>query len=254
MELLYIGYSSILVREGNVMIALDPFLSGEFYWEGQKETYQGKSPLIGNVDSFVEKYAGSITAIAITHAHGDHFEPETILKLVGKNPNLKLFAPRPILDWFKKSGTMSPLISYSNRPVKWNGAYDIERQGDRLTLGILPNPGIKKEQKPERVGFSISNDNGVSIACVGDAHGVGDWEKFRRDITDLILWPVEERAEIINYFYGESKLERIWWIHWEKFHPGNFTCSVDPHALMNEFKSLEIEQGVLSHDKWITLS
>jgi len=254
MEVLYIGHASILVREGNVMIALDPFLSGEFYWEGQKETYYGESPLIGNVDSFVENYADLITAIAITHAHGDHFEPETIIKLVRKNPNIKLFTTRPILEWFRKSGMMSPLISYSNRSVKWNGVYDIKSEGDHLTLGILPNPGIKKRQKPERVGFFISNDKDASIAYVGDAHGVGDWEKFRRDVTDLILWPVEERGEIIEYFCEESQLKRVWWIHWEKFRPGNFTCSIDPQVLMDEFKALKIAQGILSFDKWESLS
>jgi L-ascorbate metabolism protein UlaG (beta-lactamase superfamily) len=43
-EVLWIGHAGILVRHGDVTVAVDPFLDGRFCWSGKVERYLGKSP------------------------------------------------------------------------------------------------------------------------------------------------------------------------------------------------------------------
>jgi hypothetical protein len=48
-------------------------------------------------------------------------------------------------------------------------------------------------------------------------------------------------------------LKRVWWIHWENFTPGNFTCSQNVQSLIDELKDSSIKQAIPLYNEWIHL-
>ena len=259
MELLYIGHAGILVRHDDAMIAIDPFLSGSFYWRGKENIYKGNSPWIGQdgqMDKFIETFGGKITAIAITHAHLDHFDPPAIFKILERNPQIQMLVPYPVSDWIKASSMFDEFISQFTLPVEWHGTYEVEAKNETLIVDVLPNPGIPKERNPYRVGYLIRrNGEKTGICHPGDAHKLGDWDHVQDRVKQLITWCPERRKLFLEYFKKDAggKLEKVWWIHWERFEPGNFTCSEDPNVFMNETKELGISTGLLDYKKWATV-
>ncbi|MBD3352953.1 MAG: hypothetical protein GF364_15835, partial [Candidatus Lokiarchaeota archaeon] len=102
MEIYFSGHAGILLREKDITIAIDPFLEGTFYWHGVLEKYLGNSPWIGNGKAdFIEKFSSKINAIAITHAHGDHFDYDSVVQIMGKNQEIELIAPHPVINFVK---------------------------------------------------------------------------------------------------------------------------------------------------------
>ncbi len=259
MEMTWIGHAGVLVREGDVMIAIDPFLTGTFLWDGREETYQGRSPWIGTrarMETFLDLYATEITAVAITHAHGDHCDLPFLTALLTRNPEIQILAPYPVTDWLRASAVLDKAVTQFCIPVEWGGIYNIEGQTNHITLSILPNPGIPEEKYPYRVGFAITNPDGVSVTHPGDAHEVGPWEHFQSPVTDLITWGPKHREDIVRYFMDRErppKLRRVWWIHWEPFTPGNFTCSQDPKDLFVQDLGVTVENQMFEYGKWVRI-
>lgn len=245
----------MLVKYGDVVIAIDPFLSGSFFWNGKENVYKGKSPWIGRekMDGFVNKYAKDITAIAITHAHLDHFDPPAIFHLLNKNPDIQILAPYPIIDWLKANSSMNPLATQFLIPVEWLVDYEIESEKNSVHVAIMPNSGIKEEYHPYRVGYLIFKEDGRGIFHPGDSHEIGPWGKYKDKVTDLVLWNPKSKYEIVKYFLDDNQLQSLWWVHWEDFTPGNFSCSEDPSEYVIESEKFGIKSGILDYNKWKSL-
>lgn len=253
--MLYIGHAGVLIRYGDVVIAIDPFLSGRFFWNGKENVYKGNSPWIGpeQMHGFIEKYANQITAVAFTHAHMDHFDPAAIFSLLKENPDIQILAPYPITDWIKASSIIDPMLARFLIPVEWLGEYEIEADTDCINVAIMPNSGIKEEFFPYRVGYLVFAEEGRGVFHPGDSHDTGPWEKYKEKVTDLVLWNTGHRYEIVDYFRGNDRLKNVWWIHWEEFTPGNFTCSENPREYIETCKKSGIESGLLDYTTWKVL-
>jgi L-ascorbate metabolism protein UlaG (beta-lactamase superfamily) len=254
MEFQWIGHAGALIRNGDAMVAIDPFLSGKFYWGGEQEKYLGNSPWIGTSEKkrdFIAAFGKKLSAILITHAHGDHFEQESIIELLNYNPDIELIMPYPVVNWMKNCGGLNNAINSFLAPVRWDEIIEIDGNNDSLEIGIMPNPGIKKENTPARVGYYIGNSSEKGIVHLGDAHGIGDWGRFKSKTSSIVLWGVKERREIIDYFPKEI-LEKVFWIHWEDFKPGNFLCSLDPTDLFinNQRPNSNIENIIPQYEYW----
>lgn len=260
MEIQYIGHAGLLIREDDVVIAFDPFLSGQFLWNGKLNTYTGNSPWIGstkNIDAFIDRFAEDLTAILISHAHLDHFDPITIVRLLERNPEIQVYAPRPVTDWLKASSVADPSLSRFFAPIAWDGEYDIEpvqeNQNGELKVFIMPNSGIAKEKYPYRVGYLIQDHSNAGLFLPGDSSATEWWDSHKENVTHIITWGKAVRKGMIDYFEPHQHIAKIWLIHWESFEPGNFDCSQDP----NEFIEIAEDHGVpcetLDYEKWIKI-
>jgi L-ascorbate metabolism protein UlaG (beta-lactamase superfamily) len=253
MEILFLGHAGVLIKENNILFGIDPFITGEFYWEGNMERYRGKSKWIGDGKRFINTFGEELDAIAITHAHGDHFDIPLIMKLLKTNQELKLFLPLPIIEWLKFSSILNPLVTYSIQPLKLNKEYVLKKNDSVLKIKTVHIPGVKVEEYPERLGYFVSDENNINIFFPGDVHEVGDWDTIKDKVSDLILWGVEKREEIINFFSSGNKLKRLWWIHWENFIPGSFLCSLNPNKLVLDLGNTSFQQIIPNNDDWYKL-
>lgn len=228
LELLWLGHAGILVRSAGTLVAVDPFLTGTFWWNGARETYQGGAPFAGpaGVERFVEQYAARLSAVLVTHAHGDHCDLPLLARLLAANPDIEILAPYPVVDWLRASSVFDPVLTRFFTPVAWDGAYEVAGDSGCLEVGVLPNPGIPREPTPYRVGYFVGPPGAPGVVHPGDAHEVGPWDAYQARARDLVLWPPKKRAAIVEYFVAGGALARVWWIHWEPFTPGNFTCDV----------------------------
>ncbi|MHA1683483.1 MAG: MBL fold metallo-hydrolase [Promethearchaeota archaeon] len=254
MELLYMGHAGILAKERDVMVAIDPFLSGSFLWNGKLNVYKGDSPWIGSqerMQSFIDAFGKEINAIAITHAHKDHFDPEAIALLIKSNPEIEFYAPYPVINWLRASSMFDPATSKFAAPVRWNESFEIEGETGSLDLVVLPGPGSRQFSLPSKVGYFIGNPGGTGVALPGDAHGAGSWDHCKERTRSVVIWGVKERDEIVAYFAGGNQLETVWWIHWEEFTPGNFSCSMDPREFMKEHENKGYKTSLLDYTKWM---
>jgi hypothetical protein len=253
MEILFLGHAGIIIKKDSILFAVDPFISGEFYWAGKKETYRGNSKWIGNINSFLNTFGDSINGIGITHAHGDHCDLPLLLKLLQINYRIKLLFPLPIIDWLKYSSIFNPLITHSLEPVRSNGDYILKHKNGTMHIHTLPLPGVEKKEYPERVGYYISDDD-IGLFIPGDVHDVGEWDSIKNSVSDLILWGIDKCEEIINYFNSSHYLKRIWWIHWESFIPGNILCNVNPRKLISDIgNSNNFKQFIPNFTDWYSL-
>lgn len=141
--------------------------------------------------------------ILITHDHGDHFSPEDIAKVVGKNTILVV--PEKMADKAKEVSDMVGRIE----TVKVNGEYEI----DGLKFETVPSYNKLKPFHPKSagwVGYIISaNDKRVYIA--GDTDAVDEIKKVKCDVA---LVPIggtytmnaKEAAAFINIIKPETAI------------------------------------------------
>lgn len=141
--------------------------------------------------------------ILITHDHGDHFSPEDIAKVVGKNTILVV--PEKMADKAKEVSDMVGRIE----TVKVNGEYEI----DSLKFETVPSYNKLKPFHPKSagwVGYIISaNDKRVYIA--GDTDAVDEIKKVKCDVA---LVPIggtytmnaKEAATFINIIKPETAI------------------------------------------------
>jgi L-ascorbate metabolism protein UlaG (beta-lactamase superfamily) len=248
MELLWLGHAGIVVRHGSTMVAVDPFLSGKFWWKGRLEQYQGESPWIGEAgrQQFLEKYGSQLTAICITHAHGDHCDLDTIFQLLQTNPKIWLFIPHPIHSWLKSMDNCE-LAGI----IKVRAGKDYDLPASNVIIHPIQDPKSRFERYPSRVGYLIRPINSPGVAHVGDSHSIGsDWGAIKDMVSDLVIWQRGNPTKIVRLFNHNRTLKRVWAIHWEPFHPGNFDCNKDPIPFLSQFQPFGIQTGKLSYEKW----
>jgi L-ascorbate metabolism protein UlaG (beta-lactamase superfamily) len=255
-EVLWIGHAGILVRCGDAMVAVDPFLEGKFCWDGTVEQYQGKSPWIGaggNVQRFIDTFGEKIGAICITHAHGDHFDPAAINAIHERNPRVRIIAPRPVINWMRHAsiaGKDTRLIT-----VDRNTDIDAVPGKDPLRVGVLLDPMYPCLKYPSRVGYVVYPPGNPGVAHLGDSHSISSaWKRHINKIGGIVTWLRESPRDLQAFFSAGKLLSRIWLIHWEAFKPGHFDCNKDTAPVVALPVAPPLTTGLLSFTEWSNLS
>ena len=66
---------------------------------------EGNTRIIIDPGAFSESIAdlGGISAVVVTHVHGDHFDSEKLQKIISQNPNAKIFTTQEVVDKFSQN-------------------------------------------------------------------------------------------------------------------------------------------------------
>ena len=109
-----IGQCGVFLKYNGKIILIDPVLEPIYGTDGVCRTHF-EPPFSADANF-------SVDAVFCTHNHLDHFQPDTICKLVASHPNVKFFVPTGILDEIQEC-----IASFSDRVTGI-------RQGQQLEL------------------------------------------------------------------------------------------------------------------------
>jgi L-ascorbate metabolism protein UlaG (beta-lactamase superfamily) len=164
LHLWWLGQSGFLVQWQGRHLLLDPYLS-----DSLTDKYAATDkPHVRMTERVIEpERLGFIDAVASTHNHTDHFDPDTLRPLLAANPNLTLIVPE------------------ANRTIT----------GERMNLSAKRFLGIDEAQTLSAAGFEITaipaahetveRDEWGSLRFVGYVVRCGRWTIYHAGDTVL---------------------------------------------------------------------
>lgn len=217
----YLANESVLVSNGHSKVLFDPFFHNNYGQyqlvpaETLKQVFAGQAPF-DNID-----------AIVISHAHGDHFAADEVLRYLSLYPSTKLIAPQQAINELtaldgaeKISSQLYPVkLAFNQAPQQialgelifegvriphagWPGRADIENIVFRVTLPNIEEPNSKnlndKARSETRSASETNNSQKESITVMhmGDADANDDhylpfkahWQSRETDMAFPPYW------------------------------------------------------------------
>ena len=164
-QLQYLGNEGVLYTNGKNKVLFDPFFHNSYgsYTlvpaEMRQRIFNNQAPF-DNVDS-----------VFISHAHGDHFDAEDVVKYLKKNKKVKLFAPLQAVNMLAKLDGFTAIQSRVT-------AIDLQR-GDKphlLKSGSIevaairiPHSGWPKMSELQNIIFQVSLSDNSNVLHLGDS-------------------------------------------------------------------------------------
>lgn len=141
MEISYLNHASIIIKEGNVKLLIDPWFEGTCFEGGWGLRYN-------NPDAINK--AKECTHLWVSHFHQDHFHRPTLLKILKVNPDIIFLGNHSFnfqLDSVAlKFGFQNVIPFYERKSISLNKTFIITRyptQGiDNMLLVKLPDATI----------------------------------------------------------------------------------------------------------------
>ncbi len=92
----YLANEAVMVEDGDIKILFDPFFHNDYGHytlvpEPMRQSIFNNEPPFNNIE-----------AVFISHAHGDHFDGDDVLKYLTIYKNIKLFAPQQAVSMLEK--------------------------------------------------------------------------------------------------------------------------------------------------------
>ncbi len=161
----YLGNEGIMIVEGGYKILFDPFFHNGY------NNYQLVPDDIRHAIFNNKPPYDAIDAIFISHAHGDHFAADDMLKFLDTHPNTKLIAPNQAimrLKVLKGSGkimnqTTAIKLNYGDKEQTIN--FD----GLHIEVVRIPHAGWPGRAQVENLVFRVTLNNTVTVMHMGDA-------------------------------------------------------------------------------------
>lgn len=161
----YLGNEGVMVVNDETKIVFDPFFHNDYniYQMVSDETreaiFSGQKPYDG------------IDAIFISHAHGDHFSAEDVLKFLKHNPEADLIAPTQAID-------MILALDNSDKVKKQMTGIALQKGDKAQTLTIedllievvrIPHAGWPSRANVSNLVYRVTLAHDVTIMHMGDA-------------------------------------------------------------------------------------
>lgn len=164
----YLGNEGVAVFHGSTTLLFDPLFREDYglYTLVPDSTrdalFSGSTPF------------ENITAIFVSHHHGDHFDPADMLRLMAGQKSTKLYAPQQAIDAmqrvageddgaiFDRSDSLD--LSYSDDPRKI--------QSGNITVEAFPIPHSgwpTARTNIQNIAFRVTVDSVASVVHLGDA-------------------------------------------------------------------------------------
>lgn len=161
----YLGNEGIMVQNGESKIIFDPFFHNN-YNHYQLVPEEIRQALFKNKPPY-----DNIDAIFISHAHGDHFAADDMLKFLKAHPKAKLIAPQQAID---------KIIALENSEsvIKQTLAVKLNRGDAPKTLKLddllieavrIPHAGWPGRAEISNLVFRVTLGKTVTVMHMGDA-------------------------------------------------------------------------------------
>jgi L-ascorbate metabolism protein UlaG (beta-lactamase superfamily) len=198
----YLGNEGVLVTMGQQKILFDPFFHNGFnhYTLVPKEL---RTAIFNNVSPFDD-----ISAIFVSHAHGDHFDAKDVAQYLKTYPKVQLYAPQqaieklqelPIFTAIKKQTTA---ISLNREDSAWS------KQIESLTIEAIriPHAGWPARAEVENLLFRVTGGHSYTVMHLGDSDTSRQFYLphqtfFNKKKTDMAFVPY--------WFYGSDASQKI---------------------------------------------
>ena len=158
----YLGNEGLMVQYGDTKVLFDPFFHNSF------NTYQLVPEDIRQALFSGEPPYDNISAIFISHAHGDHFAADDISNYLTQYPRTTLIAPRQAIDKLdlpeqSKTNIVPIDLAYQDAPVYQKiGAlkFDAVR---------IPHAGWPRRAEVANIIFRVRLEDKLTVVHMGDA-------------------------------------------------------------------------------------
>lgn len=203
MKLTWLGQAGFLLRtENRTAVMIDPYLTDSLFRKNG-ETHRRQVPLCGR---FLRE---QIDVLVLTHAHGDHTDPETLDALFEVNRNIPVLAPRHVIAVLRERYAAAE---------EWM----LFEPGTEISLnGLLFRAAFAMHSDPCPIGVVIE-DRRHCICHTGDTmYHRQLLLDYPRD-ADLLILPINGKGNNMNAI-DASRLVRalhpkaVFPMHWDMF-------------------------------------
>ncbi|MFT6990597.1 MAG: L-ascorbate metabolism protein UlaG (beta-lactamase superfamily) [Paraglaciecola sp.] len=189
----YVANEAVLITNGDKKVLFDPFFHQAFgtYQLVPEDTKQaifsGRPPF------------DNLTAIVISHAHGDHFAADEVLKYLLHYPNTQLIAPeQAVTELIALAGSDLILTQLNSVKLAFNQEpKTLEVAGLMIDAVRIPHAGWPGRANIENLVFRVTlknQDSSVTVMHMGDAdpdddHYLPYKNHWQERVTDTALPP-----------------------------------------------------------------
>jgi L-ascorbate metabolism protein UlaG (beta-lactamase superfamily) len=189
----YVANEAVLITNGDKKVLFDPFFHQAF------GTYQlvpedMKQAIFSGAAPF-----DNLTAIVISHAHGDHFSADEVLKYLQKYPDTQLIAPEQAVTELKGlAGANQISDQVTSVKLAFNQApRTLEVAGLVIDAVRIPHAGWPGRANVENLVFRVTlknQDSSVTVMHMGDAdpndeHYLPYKDHWQKRMSDTALPP-----------------------------------------------------------------
>ena len=189
----YVANEAVLITNGEKKVLFDPFFHQSF------GTYQ-----LVSKDIKQDIFSGTppfdnLTAIIISHAHGDHFAANDVLKYLQKHPNTQFIAPeQAVSELIALAGTNQILPQVVSVKLAFNQApKTLEVAGLEIDAVRIPHAGWPGRANIENLVFRVTLKNqaaSITVMHMGDAdpddeHYFAFKDHWKKRISDVAFPP-----------------------------------------------------------------
>lgn len=161
----YLGNEGVMITSGDTKIVFDPFFHNSY------NTYQLvpediRTALFNNQAPY-----DNIAAIFISHAHGDHFSAEDMLKFLKANQKSRVIAPKQAID---KLMSLDDSASIKKQVTAIELAFGDQPQtiniGELMIDAVrIPHAGWPGRAEIENLVFRVTLEDSITVIHMGDA-------------------------------------------------------------------------------------
>ena len=212
-EVRYLGNAGVMVSAGEEKVVFDALFDADYgqYLLVAPET---RAALIANRPPFEE-----IAAAFVSHVHGDHFSSAPTLAFLGAHPEVRLFAPRQVVDALRKdagdASLLDRVVGFDLQPGDQPATLRAGSLG--ITAVAMPHAGGERHAAIQNLFFAVDLSGGPGILHLGDAAPdpaafEGQRAFFEGRRFDLVLPPYwffadgTGRALLDQFFAGAKTL------------------------------------------------
>lgn len=189
----YVANEAVLISNGDKKVLFDPFFH-KALGIYQLVPEQTQHAIFNGTPPF-----DNLTAIIISHAHGDHFSAEDVLKYLQKHPNTQLIAPeQAVIELSALPGVDQVMPQVTSVKLAFNQApKTFEVAGLVIDAVRIPHAGWPGRAEVENLVFRVtlqSLSTSVTVMHMGDAdpnddHYLPYKEHWQKRISDTALPP-----------------------------------------------------------------
>jgi L-ascorbate metabolism protein UlaG (beta-lactamase superfamily) len=214
----YIAHVCFRFRSpGGRVLVTDPLFGDGFWWQGHYEKYLSP-PAIAPED--IRK----CDVVFVTHAHGDHFDPDAVLA-IQRGTGCGVLAAAEILEALEEAGAEERLLL----PAGEGQRFDFGDLGVTTYCGY--DDSFDARGRPNKFAAAISSE-ATDLFYSGDCHGLPPGVRGRR-FDAAFSWPFggsrESRVKLRAFCEGIG-IGQFVLMHGDRFEPGEFCCNLDYEA------------------------